>query len=383
MEKLHGSSNVQGGRGHCPLLPTGPSEAVYGGSIHLDKQADMPSSSSTNVPIEPSWLEDLLNEPETPVNRRHRRSASDSLTCLGENSKGKELWLGNSMGRPAWGFQTPQYFNGQASLTRKLSSISEELDNLCKSSSTTPLTNSIKSAKEDAGCKGLGFPCPQSESDRVIVVGSEMQNQASGISNTSDDSFGGSNGSQAKPSVPQAAPKSDVKQKQYELAPPPYHITLESQFYLKAFLLNLQQHRHNARRSRARKLQYIAELERNVQALQQNCASSQILDIGCIPLVQVEGAAVSAQLEFLDQQNLLLVMENRALKQRLESLSQEHLIKLQYLYHLQNLSPPQHQRHRQKQKAAVHRRGRSCDLDSQFSRLSLYPSESASSKGSP
>ncbi|RVW76279.1 Basic leucine zipper 34 [Vitis vinifera] len=55
-----------------------------------------------------------------------------------------------------------------------------------------------------------------------------------------------------------------------------------------------------AQRSRVRKLQYIAELERNVQAL------------------KAKGSEVSAELDFLNQQNLILSMENKALKQRLE-----------------------------------------------------------------
>lgn len=42
---------------------------------------------------------------------------------------------------------------------------------------------------------------------------------------------------------------------------------------------------------------------------------------------QAEGTEVSAELEFLNQQNLILSMENKALKQRLESLAQEQLIK--------------------------------------------------------
>jgi len=42
---------------------------------------------------------------------------------------------------------------------------------------------------------------------------------------------------------------------------------------------------------------------------------------------QAEGSEVSAELEFLNQQNLILSMENKALKQRLESLAQEQLIK--------------------------------------------------------
>lgn len=43
--------------------------------------------------------------------------------------------------------------------------------------------------------------------------------------------------------------------------------------------------------------------------------------------LQVEGCEVSADLEFLNQQNLILSMENKGLKQRLESLAKEQLIK--------------------------------------------------------
>ncbi|KAI3909221.1 hypothetical protein MKX01_004406 [Papaver californicum] len=61
-----------------------------------------------------------------------------------------------------------------------------------------------------------------------------------------------------------------------------------------------------AQRSRVRKLQYIAELERNVQAL------------------QAEGSEVAAEIEFLDQQGLLLNMKNKALKHRLDGLAQDN-----------------------------------------------------------
>lgn len=43
--------------------------------------------------------------------------------------------------------------------------------------------------------------------------------------------------------------------------------------------------------------------------------------------LQAEGCAVSAELEFLDQHNLILGMENRTLRQRLDNLSQEQAIK--------------------------------------------------------
>lgn len=43
--------------------------------------------------------------------------------------------------------------------------------------------------------------------------------------------------------------------------------------------------------------------------------------------LQAEGSGVSAELEFLNQQSLILSMENKALKQRLDSLAQEQRIK--------------------------------------------------------
>ncbi|KZV33095.1 NAD(P)H-quinone oxidoreductase chain [Dorcoceras hygrometricum] len=66
---------------------------------------------------------------------------------------------------------------------------------------------------------------------------------------------------------------------------------------------------------------------------------------------RAEGSEVSAELRFLEQQNAILVMENRALRQRLESISQEQIIKhweqemlereigrLQTLYHYRSSS---------------------------------------------
>ncbi|XP_019184479.1 PREDICTED: basic leucine zipper 6-like isoform X2 [Ipomoea nil] len=103
----------------------------------------------------------------------------------------------------------------------------------------------------------------------------------------------------------------------------------------------------SSHRSRVRKLQHIAELERTVQVM------------------QVGESAMSSELEFLDQQNLILSMENRALRQRLESLSHEYLIKrmeqemlerelgrLQAMYQLQRQQPvpQQHSKHRRTSK---------------------------------
>ncbi|KAH6765470.1 Basic-leucine zipper transcription factor family protein [Perilla frutescens var. hirtella] len=106
----------------------------------------------------------------------------------------------------------------------------------------------------------------------------------------------------------------------------------------------------NAHRSRVRKLQYITHLERTVEIL------------------KAEGVGVSAELEFMEQQNMILTMENRALRQRLENISQEQMIKqweqgmlereigrLQSLYHLQKQQKMHHQQH------PKHRQTRSID----------------------
>lgn len=57
-------------------------------------------------------------------------------------------------------------------------------------------------------------------------------------------------------------------------------------------------------------------------------------NINLICTSQAEECEVSAELEFLNQQNLILNMENKALKQRLESLAQEQVIKYRKLISL-------------------------------------------------
>ncbi|KAK4792738.1 hypothetical protein SAY86_023173 [Trapa natans] len=67
--------------------------------------------------------------------------------------------------------------------------------------------------------------------------------------------------------------------------------------------------RQSAQRSRVRKLQYIAELERSVTSLQD------------------EVSVLSPQVAFLDHQRLLLNVDNSTLKQRIAALAQEKIFK--------------------------------------------------------
>jgi predicted ArsR family transcriptional regulator len=103
--------------------------------------------------------------------------------------------------------------------------------------------------------------------------------------------------------------------------------------------------------------------------------------------LQTEGIEVTAEMDFLGQQNIMLDLENKALKQRLESLSQEHLIKryqqemfereigrLRSLFQQQQ-QQQQQQQHVPQQQAPTHSRSNSRDLDSQFANLSLKHSD--------
>ncbi|KAI7997341.1 Septum-promoting GTP-binding protein 1 [Camellia lanceoleosa] len=141
-----------------------------------------------------------------------------------------------------------------------------------------------------------------------------------------------------------------------------------------------------AQRSRVRKLQYIAELERNVQALQ----AFLIYNYKQKELNFIE-------LEFLNQRKSYSTMENKALKQRLESLAQsfnkvlplfnknmktanpivallsfrlinivvEHEVLEREIGRLRALCQ------QQQQPSSSHRCNNSRDLDSQFANLSL------------
>ncbi|GJT24080.1 basic-leucine zipper domain-containing protein [Tanacetum coccineum] len=75
------------------------------------------SSESFLIEEQPSWLDDLLNEPETPVKRGHRRSSSDSFTYMeaanaahNEYRAQNELRLRNLASAPSWGSQEFDFY---------------------------------------------------------------------------------------------------------------------------------------------------------------------------------------------------------------------------------------------------------------------------------
>ncbi|KAI3925351.1 hypothetical protein MKW92_007614 [Papaver armeniacum] len=299
------------------------------------------SSESFLIEEQPSWVEELLNEPETPVRRGHRRSSSDSFTYFDsanasmdslfqEDNKFKNI---ASLPRTASGDFDHYRDTNHASFYPELNSFMRQQDRAWEPSmNSMAYPGGLPSGSDNTVPPTSGYSCPPQEPAGVSSIPTEKQDQEDS-SGPHDPKVSSERRDYTKPSSSETDPK-----------------RAKQQF---------------AQRSRVRKLQYIAELERNVQAL------------------QAEGSEVAAEIEFLDQQGLLLNMENKALKHRLDGLAQEQLIKcleqemlereiarLRVLYQQQQL-----QQHQPQQRAPSGPRRSSSrehlNLDAQFSSLSL------------
>ncbi|XP_059653546.1 uncharacterized protein At4g06598-like [Cornus florida] len=309
------------------------------------------SSESVLMEEQPTWLDELLDEPETPVRRGgHRRSSSDSFAYVDaydatnvEYRAQDEYKSRNITSVPSWGPQETDRYRGarHASFYTEPNSWGKQKNRGWDSSlNSTAHPSGLLSASANSILQSSRSSCALQKSDGVPSPATEKQDpvesdphDAKAVSERKDCSH-------AKPS----ASETDTKRAKQQFA----------------------------QRSRVRKLRYIAELETNVQAL------------------QAKGSEISAELEFLNQQHLILNMENKALKQRLESLAQEQLIK--YLEHevlekeigrlramFQQQQQQQHQQELQQQ-SSNHRRTKSSDLDSKFANLSLKPKDNSSGR---
>lgn len=313
------------------------------------------SSESFLMEEQPSWLDDLLNEPDTPVRKGgHRRSSSDSFAYLdvGNNAMSdyaaqEEYRYKNMISGPSWGSQDFDYYNrrdARAASFYNDSAMGKQNRAWDPHSSLNARIHpgGIPSAGENIHSSGM--PSMGENAVNRLGSGSVCSPRDVEVSSAARDNL------DSAESFPQAAKASEKKD------------TLNA----KASASDTDTKRAKqqfAQRSRVRKLQYIAELERNVQAL------------------QVEGSEVSAELEFLNQQSLILSMENKALKQRLENIAQEQAIKYleqevleREIARLRTMF----QQQQQPQPSSRHRRSSSRDLDSQFTNLSLKHKDASS-----
>lgn len=335
----HGPNNFNGSKG-IPRPRDG------------QRQHQRTSSESFLVEEQPSWLDDLLDEPETPVRKAgHRRSSSDSFTYWdmpnvsfmdGPSLPLMDQRINRGIGNPgAWATQE---------IDRSLEvqhCMYPHVGNYRKMPSRGP------EAAMNIGGHRSGIP---SMKDRIV----HQRSVSSG--NLSEPDF----------------PKPNNVKKQDGEDSITHDLKCGSESNEAAAGKNCQSDSDQkrakqrfAQRSRVRKLQYIAELERTVQAL------------------QAEGAEVTAELQFLNDQNIMLSLENETLKQRLQSLAQEHYIK-----HLQQeMLERERDRLRavcqqQQQPPSVglghgHRRSSSRELDIQFANLSLKHKETKAGGGIP
>ncbi|CAH8377461.1 unnamed protein product [Eruca vesicaria subsp. sativa] len=344
-----------------PSVSAPYSEYIPLGSRHGHKLSDekthhhhhqRTSSESDLLEEPPLWLDDLLNEPESPVRKcGHRRSSSDSYAYLDmANAKNISLTLQNDFSYRNIGSSSSQRggvheldWNQNAqgaaafySDSNFLNQTNRQRDSLVAPPGARP--SWLPFTRESVGGKHMGA------SSYMPQEATETKNYAKNLSHDAKKFSPEQKNSNAQPVTCDADNTRRAKQ----------------QF---------------AQRSRVRKLQYISELERTVQAL------------------QAEGSKFSADLDFLNQRNLILSMENKALKQRLESIAQEKLIKqmeqellekeigrLRALY--QQQQQKQQQQQQNQQPAASHKRSTSKDLDSQFSSLSLNSKDSNSNRDS-
>ncbi|KAG7588363.1 Basic-leucine zipper domain [Arabidopsis suecica] len=323
---------------YSEYIPSGLIGSRHGQKLSGEKTHHQRTSSESHLVEElPFWLDDLLNEPDSPARKcGHRRSSSDSYAYLDvANVTNISLTLQNDF----------SYRNTVSSTQRGIQELDRNKNvqdaafysdaNFLKQKSRqrdSLVANGARPSwlpytRESGGGKNMG-PLYMSQDATVI---SERKNYAEPLSHDPKMFSSEENNSNPPPVTYEADNTKRAKQ----------------QF---------------AQRSRVRKLQYISELERNVQTL------------------QAEGSKVSAELDFLNQRNLILSMENKALKQRLESIAQEKLIKQleqelleKEIGRLRTL----YQQQQQTQKPSASRgRATSKDLDSQFSSLSLNTKDS-------
>ncbi|XVF45219.1 hypothetical protein PTKIN_Ptkin02bG0187500 [Pterospermum kingtungense] len=214
------------------------------GSTHHQRT----SSESLLTEEQPSWLDDLLNEPETPVCRGgHRRSSSDSFAYIDVSNAPNldyatqdEFRYKNMISSPSWASQEFDYHSHKDaqfnSFYADVNLVKQKNRAWDSSLSAVTHPSGRPSLRENTFVQGLGSSCAPEEVEGAPSTASEKQDSSESSPLDAKASSEKKDNSHAKSS----ASDSDTKRAKQQFA----------------------------QRSRVRKLQYITELERNVQALQ-------------------------------------------------------------------------------------------------------------------
>lgn len=128
------------------------------------------SSATLLLEEQPSWLQELLDEPETPVHRGHQRSSSDSIACLdgaaktfGEDGyKFKNIPSGASRGSP--NFDHHKVLSHASFYANSSTSGTQQQKRECESSFTSvTCSNGLLSTSDGISFQNSGSSCPPQE----------------------------------------------------------------------------------------------------------------------------------------------------------------------------------------------------------------------------
>ncbi|KAF3793256.1 Basic leucine zipper 61 [Nymphaea thermarum] len=256
------------------------------------------------------WLEEVINLP-APKRGMHRRSSSDSLAFVDSHADASAL-------------HHPEMDGFDCGSSSTTSIPSRELDKfdedqlLSMLADIEPFHKQQQQAQEPASAMDIGLmetQTPMSTSENP--------------STPSDNNSICDNLVDEKPAVTPPAGQLKTEQEVQSVCETEHQPPQEQQQHLQPAVPNttngssstadpnsdpkrvkrILANRLSAQRSRVRKLQYIADLERSVNAL------------------QAEVSTLSPQVAYLDHQRLVLNVDNSALKQRMAALAQDKLFK--------------------------------------------------------
>ncbi|XP_058105661.1 uncharacterized protein At4g06598-like [Magnolia sinica] len=267
-------------------------------------------TSSENFIIEeqPSWLDDLLNEPETPATRgAHRRSSSDSVAYLNisgpfcdiQNISHLEFSRGDSSSLPLPVCLHIDMQRKAAHPPLGINSAMKLPDMDWKPSvNSCSYQNSAFDVRHNIMLAKYGPSCIQQDNECLIAATHEVEKFDEDDHRESFD---------RRESLFVESDASDADQCGQKLC---FERKEECSHGMPiASDTDLRRKQHFTQRSRVRKLQYIAELEQNVS------------------LLHAEGLDVASELAFLRKKHLILSLENKGLMQRINSIAQEKKIK--------------------------------------------------------
>nr|KJB32452.1 hypothetical protein B456_005G241600 [Gossypium raimondii] len=139
------------------------------------------SSESLRMEEQPSWLDDLLNEPETPVRRGgHRRSSSDSFAYIDASNSPNLDYAAQDEFRYQNMINTPSWASQDARLSSLYSDVNLVKQNRAWDSSLNVMTHPsrLPSLRENTFLQSLGSSCAPRELEGALSTASEKQDSA-------------------------------------------------------------------------------------------------------------------------------------------------------------------------------------------------------------